>query len=118
MKEGKLNERTGKTGIVTDELFYYHADERLTKIKELAGYLKFDVTKGQHTPEVHKKDSNLKKIFDSIDKLVDRAIIRFKPISKNWKPSMEEGKLNELGGISHYVDHDIMEPMYVHPKRD
>ena len=57
----------------------------------------FDVTKGKHTPNVHKKDSNLKKIFDSIDKLVDRAIIRFKPISKNWKPSMEEGKLTEAG---------------------
>ena len=61
----------------------------------MAGHLKFDVTKGNHTPEIHKKDSNLKKIFDSIDKLVDRAIIRFKPISKNWKPSMEEGKLTE-----------------------
>ena len=55
----------------------------------------FDVTKGKHTPEVHKKDSNLKKIFDSIDKLVDRAIKHFKPVSKNWKPSMEEGKLTE-----------------------
>ena len=107
LTEGKLNERTGKTGIVTNERFYYHADERLTKIKELAGYLKFDVTKGKHTPEVHKKDSNLKKIFDSIDKLVDKAIKHFKPVSKNWKPSMEEGKLTEYR-IRGYADNLVI----------
>ena len=88
---------------VTDEPFYYKTDESLTKIKDEAKDILFYLTQGTHTPKVHANDSTLKKIMQDISKLCDKAITKLKPISKKWKPSLDEGILTE-GKITSDVD--------------